>query len=96
MKASGGHHHRPEAQACAFDRARKQRLAMLALLFREFDDQDRVLCREPDENHHADLRVKIEREASEQDCSERAKHAHRHRKQDRNGYDPALIQSDEE
>ena len=76
--------------------ASEKRLAVLALLLCELHDQDRVSGCEPDEHHHADLCIKIERETAKHDCGESPEHAHRHRKQHRHRYDPALIERDKE
>ncbi len=56
------HHHRAEAQTCAFGRRFQQRHALLALLLGEFDDQNAVLGRQPDQHDHADLAIEIERQ----------------------------------
>ncbi len=95
-KGEGRHHDRAEPEPRAFDRALEQRLALFAFLLRELHDQDCVLRRKPDEHHHADLRIKIERQPAEQNRGEGPEHAHRHRKQNRHGDDPAFIQRDEE
>ena len=53
----------PSIAAC------EQRHAPLALLLREFDDQDAVLGGQTDQHDHADLRIKIERQPAENDAA---------------------------
>ena len=76
--------------------ASSKRHAVLALLLGELDDQDAVLGCEPDQHHHADLRIKIERQTAEHYRGESPEHADRHRQQHRHRNDPALIERDEE
>ena len=60
-----GHHHRPETQARALDRGLDDRLAVLALLLGELDDQDGVLGGERDQHDQADLAVDVEAQAGD-------------------------------
>ena len=84
-EGEGRHHHGPEAQPRTFGGGFEQRDAAFPFFLRELDDQDAVLGREADENDHADLRVKIEREAADHDRGERPQHADGHGQQHRNG-----------
>jgi hypothetical protein len=54
-----GHQDRPQAQTGALDRRLDQRLAALVFELGEFDDQDGVLGREPNEHDQADLGVDV-------------------------------------
>ena len=49
----------------AFGRSLQQRDALGTALLGELHDQDAVLRRQPDQHHHADLRIEIERETRE-------------------------------
>jgi hypothetical protein len=51
------HHHRAESHLRTEDRRLLDALAGLALLLRELDDQNAVLCRECDQHDETDLRV---------------------------------------
>ena len=66
-----------EAQARALDRGLGDRLALLALLHGELDDQDGVLGGERDQHDEADLGVEVEAQAGEQQRADRAEHADR-------------------
>ena len=54
-----GHQDRTEARAGRLHRRLRNRFARLAQFAREFDDEDRVLRRQRDQQHDADLRVEI-------------------------------------
>ena len=69
------HHHRAEAQPRALDRGLDDRLALLALLDRELDDQDRVLGGERDQHDEADLGVDVEVEPATTAPRDGAEHA---------------------
>ena len=69
---------------------------MLALLLREFDNQNSVLGGKADENNHADLRVEIQRQPGSQDREECAEYANRDREQNRRRDDPAFVKRDQE
>ena len=61
MNASDVMKSAPTAYPHSFQRRVDQTSSLLELDLREFDDQDRVLRREPDEHNQTDLRVDIER-----------------------------------
>ena len=54
-----GHQDRPEPRPRRLDRGFDDRLALGAQFARELDDQDRVLGRQRDQQHEADLGVEI-------------------------------------
>ena len=53
------HQNRPQAEPRAFQRRIHQGLALFEFVLGEFDDQDRVLGRQPDQHHQTDLRVDV-------------------------------------
>ena len=63
----------------------------LAQLLGELDDQDRVLRRQADQHHQADLAVDVVGEAAQPLRAERAEHGQRHAEQDDERQHEALV-----
>ena len=65
---------------------------MILRLTGELDDQNRVLRRQPDQNHQADLDQDIAIEAARVHPQHRRENAHRHDQHHRERQQPALVQ----
>ena len=76
----------------AHDRRLLDRLAVLALLLGEFDDQDAVLGRERDQHHDADLGIKVERQAGDDSEAMESRARRPDREQHRHRDGPALVE----
>ncbi len=67
-------------------------VALLAALFRELDDEDRVLGAEAaDQRHQPDLAVHIEIKAAQEQRNDGANQPQRHGQEDHDGHGPALV-----
>ena len=64
---------------------------LLVLLLGEFDDQNRRLAGDPEEQNKTDLRVDVVRDRQQKKRDQRPRQRHRHRQQNRNGNHPALV-----
>ena len=64
---------------CAFGRSLKQRDPFGTALLGELHDQDAVLGCQPDQHHHADLRIEIERYTRDHKRGKGSNNAYRHR-----------------
>ena len=85
------HQDRPQAELRRVHRSVEHGLARVVALGRELRDHDRVLRGEPDEHHEADLRIDIERAASEAKRHKRAEHRERDRQQHVERQRPRLV-----
>ena len=79
------HEDRPQADAAGLERRIHDRLALLAQLLGELDDQDRVLGGEADQHHQADLAEDVVRQAAQPLRRERAEDGERHASRMMNG-----------
>ncbi len=87
-----GHQDRPEAQMAGLHGRLQQRLALGAQVLGEFDDQDGVLGREPNDRHEANREVDVVGQAAGHRRDHRAADAERHRHQHRDRDRPAFIE----
>ncbi len=72
-------------------RGLQARLAGLLVLLGELDDQDRVLRRQADEHHEADLGQDVVVQPHQPDAGHGGKQAHRHDQDDRQRQHQALV-----
>ena len=87
-----GHQDRPEPQTRGLDRRGRGGQALpRASAQREFDDQDRVLRREPEQRDEADLEIDVVGHPAEVDARECAKRSERERQQHRERQRPSLV-----
>ncbi len=96
-EGEGRHQDRPQA----LPRGRLRRLddahpLLLAHLHAELDDEDRVLGLQPDEHDEPDLPEDVQRHVVEPQPHDRAEGRQRHRQDDHQGADPALVQGGHE
>ena len=91
-EGEGRHQDRPEAQAGRLQRRLLERRAPFVLCLGEFDDQDRVLGRQPDQHHEADLHVDVVVEAHQPYAEEGTQGHQRRPHEDRPGQAPALVE----
>ena len=77
-ECGGRHEDGPQPRLRGRDRGVDGRHSVLLALARELDDQDRVLRREADQHHHADLREDVVVEAAQVHAEHRGEQAHRH------------------
>ncbi len=89
------HQDRPEAHLRRVDRGLEDVLAGGAPLARHLDDEDRVLGRQRDQQHEADLHVDVVREPHGEQRGDRSEQRHRHREDHGGRRDPALVLSGE-
>ncbi len=59
MNAKRRHQNWPQAKPGSFERGVRQGLSLFVLVFGKFNNQNRVLCRQPDEHDQSNLRVDI-------------------------------------
>src|SRR5262249_23657308 len=76
-ESKGGHENRPKPDARACESGLLETLPALELLFREFDDQNCILCRQSDQHHQPDLSVDIVFEVSRPQSQIRSQHCDR-------------------
>ena len=91
MKASEVIRIGPEAQPRRLHRRGRGRQALLVLQHRVLDDQDRVLRRQAEQRHQADLEVDVVGQAAQPDRGERAEGAEGQRQQHRQRQRPLLV-----
>src|SRR5204862_7718383 len=85
------HQDRPEPQTRRFDRRRRRGEPLLVPAQREFDDQDRVLRREPEQRDEADLEIDVVGHSAQMDGGERAERPERKREQYGERQRPPLV-----
>src|SRR5215472_16583839 len=76
---------------CAFKRSS----ALVLLLARKFDNQNRVFRRQADKHNKPDLSQDVDRHASREQAGNRSEKAHGNDEYDRKGQRPALVLSNE-
>ena len=86
------HQDRAQAHARRMDRRLLQRLAALVEDLGELDDQDRVLARQADQHHQADLAEHVVGEPAQRLRRERPEDRERHHQHHREGQAPALVE----
>ena len=86
-----GHQDRPQPQPAGLEGRLAPRHARLLALLGELDDQDRVLARQADQDHEADLGEEAHVHAGQVHADERAEQAHRHHQDHRQRQLPALV-----
>ena len=74
MNANDVIKNRTKPQAGAFQRCVSQRFAFFKFVFGEFDDQNRVLCRQANQHHQTDLRVHVIFDLDHVERKEKRKH----------------------
>ena len=88
------HQNRPQPLACGVGRRLESiEPELIFSLLREFDDQDGVLAREPDEHDETDLREDVVVLSAKQHAGDRRQEAHRHDQHDRERQRHALVLS---
>ena len=90
-ETQGGHQNRTEPQPRRLPSRFERRLALLPELVGELDDENRVLCRQTDQQDEADLGVDVVVEAPGQGQNRGAEDRHRHREDDAEGQGPTLV-----
>src|SRR5450756_1224493 len=92
----GRHEDGAKAELRALKRGLDEVFALLELRFREFDDQDRVLGREADEDDEADLPVDVEVIVAKDESEKTAEDRDGHREKHAQGEGPTFVEGCED
>ena len=89
------HEDGPQSKAGGFHGRFQDSTSLAAKPDREFDDEDRVLRRQPEEHQQSDLAVDVEGEAAPFEGEDRPEDRERHREDDDERNRPALVERGE-